>query len=343
MIDAQTGQLVNDPELIGGNLDGTGLPPGGSWSITITYTGLGQIALPWTNQMKTPHFLPVGLGPFTFYVEGKHESSKLDDTTLTFTYTANGQQFPVSAYLTITPVINGPSGFTVKPAGGANGQNINFINQVNGTDGLKAFIPGNPNTAGASFTGSLTVTALNGNPVFIQNYIDAENGANGTKVNGNPVGYTFAAGWIPPEVNVTLIDGKFPVLDTDPRPPNPEYLFDLSVTNDGNTATIKADDSPSMGVNPPNVGHGITLDVLSTWKLWLVWKYPSGIYWPLALINWQANWYAFAVDPNLLTGPVNHIQIPHGVTADANYTRSNDTPDRMLAPVFNQNNQWVAS
>jgi hypothetical protein len=327
---------VNDPELLQGSVVIQGLPAGGTWTLSLGPPP-SKIAL-WKDQMKTAPFTAAD-APGIFYIEGLHESANANDfAQISFTYTPPRMVLTAgSGTVLVTPIINS---FTVTPAGGANGQNINFVNGVDGGNGVQAFIPGPPIVPGASFGGNLTVTALNGNPVLIQNYINAQNGANGTTFKFNPVGYLFAAGTNPPAANLVLIQGTFPVLDTEnPRPATPEYDVHVQVTNDGNTATIKA--KPDTGI-PPNVGQGTFLDVLSTLRLWLVWKYPSGIYYPLAFINWQANFYASAVGNNLFVGPVNKIQVPHGVTAGS-FTPSNATPDRMNAPVFNGNNQWVAA
>ena len=84
------------------------------------------------------------------------------------------------------------------------------------------------------------------------------------------------------------------------------------------------------------------MDVLYTFRLYLLWKYPSGIYYPLAYCEWQANFFAKATGNNQNTGPVNTIYYP-GVEVTVDYQRSNDPPppNLMAPPIFNGNNQWV--
>jgi hypothetical protein len=79
--------------------------------------------------------------------------------------------------------------------------------------------------------------------------------------------------------------------------------------------------------------------------MWLLWRYTNvvggantKVYYPIARDNWQVNWYATSSTGN---GPLDTINITHGVTADATYTRGNTPPDRMAAPIFNNNNSWV--
>jgi len=92
-----------------------------------------------------------------------------------------------------------------------------------------------------------------------------------------------------------------------------------------NTATLQSSDSPATG-GQTNSQAELAIDVQFNFELQLLWKYPSGIYYPLAYVKWQPNFYGTATGNNLNKGPVNTIQVLHGVTADIKPTPNNDTP-----------------
>jgi len=106
--------------------------------------------------------------------------------------------------------------------------------------------------------------------------------------------------------------------------------------------TIQDDDAPIAGLNPPAPGPqaGVTLDQSLYLALWLLWKYPSGIYYPLAYTTWSVDWWADAnaQNPN---GPVNHIVVTNGVRGSQSYQLNNNTPYNMGPDLFNNSNVWV--
>src|SRR5262249_29964705 len=94
----------NDPELIAGSVTGLNLPPGGTWTVTVTSTDAGSAKL-WKDQKKTAAFTSAD-APGGFFVEGTHESPERADITITATYTVPGTPpFTGSAIITVTPVI----------------------------------------------------------------------------------------------------------------------------------------------------------------------------------------------------------------------------------------------
>lgn len=91
--------------------------------------------------------------------------------------------------------------------------------------------------------------------------------------------------------------------------------------------------------------------------MWLLWRYTNtvngaatSVYYPIAKSNWKVDWAAYA-SAGSMAGPIDRISLLHGVTADANYTRTNQPPDTMsptttvngqqVPNTFNQNNSWV--
>jgi hypothetical protein len=67
------------------------------------------------------------------------------------------------------------------------------------------------------------------------------------------------------------------------------------------------------------------------------------VFYFLAYYNWQANFYGTATNNN---PPINTIQVLHGVTADANFTRSNVDPAQNAMDVnriVNGNLNWFAA
>jgi hypothetical protein len=193
---------------------------------------------------------------------------------------------------------------------------------------------------GIQFNAKLTDTNLSGNPVFIQNLTNVDNGVIGPTTNssGQRVGATFDQATNPLGQDFVISaaaqqnGAAFPLLDTPTDTGNPEYPVMASGTsNDGNSATIQAVDSPTLdATNSPL--DGTALDVQYRYKLYLVWKYPSGIYYPLGYYNWWVKWYATASRaPN--SGPVDTIQYPSAVYTDATWIPDNSTPGKMIAPI----------
>jgi hypothetical protein len=306
-----------------------GLPPGGAWSIWWTYSGTGKIAL-WADQKKTAAFTPPG----AFYVEGGHESSALNDVTLEFDYTVGGVKYSASTQITVTPLI---TDFTIKPTLKNGG--VWFTVGNNALQGLTTHWQGSP-TPGAYFGAQLTDTNLSGNPVFIHNLNKIKNGILGpTNFNGNPVGATFVAGTNPASQSVVITaaaqanGAAFPFLDTPTDTGSPEYPL-TSSSNDGNTAIIQSNDSPAVG-STANANSGTAIDVQDSYQLYLVWKYPSGIYYPLAWYLWWVQFYATG------PGPVNNIIVPpSGVGVDVRWFPDNSTPGKMIAPIANNSTAW---
>ena len=58
---------------------------------------------------------------------------------------------------------------------------------------------------------------------------------------------------------------------------------------------------------------------------------------PIALVRWKVN---FLADTNVANLGVSNIVLPHGLTADATYTRGNLPPGAMAPPVALGNINW---
>jgi hypothetical protein len=327
---------VNDPELISGSINSFGLPGGGVWSTSITYSGLGRILL-WVDQKKTVLFNPPG----SFYVEGTHESSALNDVTLEFDYTVGGVKYSRSGQITVTPVIKTFYEYIWNTT-----QNVWFTDangRGGGTDATLGMTTlGVIDPYAVLFHAELIDTSLSGKPVYIMNVLNVENGKQGTKNSaGNPVGATFSQGpgaWLGQSLVITssaIQNGAaFPLLDSTSAT-TPEYPLSYS-SNDGNKATIEAVDSPRI---PPTADpvNGTAIDVQHDMQLYLVWKYPSGIYYPLAYYKWWVAWDAVATN-NI--GPVDRIIIKEGLFTDYTWYPSNATPGKMKGPLANDSVGW---
>jgi hypothetical protein len=311
----------NDPQLLSATLTADPTLGAGTWSITTTYNPPGALIALWTDQKKTAKFFPGGLGTMKFYIEGVHESSALNDVTLTFQYTVgtppNQTIYSASAKITVTPLINS---FTITPAPP---QNINFINGVDATGGMRA---ANGATPGGTFNASVTYTNLPGNLVFIQNFMKIINGYNGTTLNGKPIGYLYAAGSNPGGANLILARGAFfPILDVPAMATIPEYTS-TTLQSDGNTYTIQSNDSPRNSMNTavnnipvPGPQAGVVLDMYYSLNLWLLWKYPATtdgagnpvppVYYPVAVAGWSIEWLANSQNPNGTFNPNGPVMI----------------------------------
>jgi hypothetical protein len=107
---------------------------------------------------------------------------------------------------------------------------------------------------------------------------------------------------------------------------------------------------------------GVRVDVEYTFSLWLMWRYQNlgvgYVYYPLAKVNWQVDFlgHASTSNNNGPVGPINTIDIPHGVTVDPSGPRlTNQPPDTMrwtttvpgnpnpVSNLANGNTNWVAS
>ncbi len=341
---------ANDQDLKQATLTAVGLPAGGTWSSLINTPGNGMIAL-WKDQMKTAPWQlpgPGQQGTFTFYIEGVHESSALNDVKLTFDYTVgnppNQTIYSASASMTITPLIQT---FGVTPnadAGDPSGQNVIFYK---GTDANKGLAANTPSAApGALFKGVALIAAMRGDMAFIQNIMGLDNGHNGTKNNaGARVGWLFANGT---SANWGLKAGNFAVLDINAGDPDQTYAhaFNSQLSPDGNTLTITANDSPITGI-PNNANQGIWEDVQFQARLFLVWRWIQNVggnnvtvFYPLAYTNWQVNFYAKGLGG---IPPIDWILILNGVSSDGSntYKPSNDPPPALdMTKIFNGNNQW---
>ncbi len=319
-----------DPEIQPAVIFNT-LPPGGTYVLNWV-PGDSQVAF-WQDQNKNtawPSSWSYGGQTTTIWLEGTHESASLNDFFMNVTYTWGvGQTSSVDATLTVTPVINS---FTVKDAPR---QNVRFGTITSDiTTGMTAqTLLSRP---GALFDANLTVDNLSGNPVFIQNVMAMQNGANGTTVGGASVGASYLNGTS--KANMTLPNGALPLVDAVPATPRTaEYA--ANINNDGHIATASSNDSP--GLAPPPTAASVTAaDYKLTLKLYLVWKYPSGVYYSLANYDWWTNFYATAAAG---VAPANTVAITHGVTAAPDYSRSNADPVTKTNFFYNNNARWVMS
>lgn len=340
-----------DPDLLQGTVTALNVAGGGTWTRTLTQIG-GQIKL-WTDAKKSAAFTtpPAGQLTATFYIEGFHESVSANDVKLSFKYTVNGNSYTSNNLtITVTPLIQS---FTVTPgldAGDANKQNIIFFNGTDGNQGLAALTP--KLIPGASFKSVVVKTGLTGNLMFIQNVSDAVNGNNGTKKpDGTPVGWLYQdnTGQI-----VTLKHPGYPILDvnTGANDQTAVHNFQSVLSADKTTVTITFDDSPRTltPANPPNPNTGIAVDLLFKARTYVVveWKQVASnsggaaipVFYFLAYDNWQANFWG--TTPKA-TGPITTINVLQGVTADANYTASNQEPPANalnLNRIYNTEFQW---
>jgi hypothetical protein len=358
------GNQFNDPELLPGSVSLNDLN-GGGWAMSITYSGNGRITL-WTDAKKSAEFtIPAGWPGGNFYIEGTHESSKLNDIDLQFTYTINGIKHIADALITVTPLIQ--SFGVATPAG----QSVNFTNGIDGSLGLKA--TDNNGNASAQFKGVLDVHALKANDLaqFIQNIQGENNGDNGTKDNnGKPVGWLYQnlIGWVskPLQVNPqTQQNSQFPLLDVNPTDTAPTYRYannyNLNLAN--SVGTLTAADIPKSG-NPGSYGGppgntGVAVDDTVFFMLYLVWQYnnngPDGktsVYYPIAFTTWNVIFFATAGGANGVKvppygkPPINFIQNKNGVTSQGanNYTPSNEVPSQMVISawtIYNGNVGWA--
>jgi hypothetical protein len=190
----------------------------------------------------------------------------------------------------------------------------------------------------------LVVSAMPGQPQFIQNINDDINGFNGTlDQNRKPVGWLYQnmTGQVD---KPTQPNSVFPLLDVPKNstaPILPGSLYNVA----SEVGTLESGDFPSTG-NPANGNTGIAVDELVLFQLYLVWQFTNNntaIYYPLAYTFWQAEFYATANNNN---PPINNINIPQGVTSNGsnNYAPSNATPGQMFpsaATIADGNLKWV--
>src|ERR1700687_4748505 len=139
---------TTDKDILPYTVCASGVPAGGTWQMFLTQTGKGKVSL-WTDATKKAAFtVPQGVVGFGFSIEGTHESAAAGDISLWFAYTVNGVSYPTNTIaITVTPLINSFAVTPGKDAGDPNGQNIVFVNGINGNQGLKAVTPGGINGA----------------------------------------------------------------------------------------------------------------------------------------------------------------------------------------------------
>ena len=209
-----------DPELKAATITNT-YPSGGMYTLDWSADSDAGISF-WADQQKKQPITP-GLQPETlsnYYVEGDQPSSAQGDVLVFLTYWygyENTESVETIVNLTVTPIVNS---FTLTPGGGANGQNIVFVNGRDGTDGVQAATPGGG--PGISFAANLTITSMPGQPVFVQNVLRIDNGYNETQYNGQPVAVLYTEGNTPPAENLVVM-APLPVLDTDSGSQIPDY------------------------------------------------------------------------------------------------------------------------
>jgi hypothetical protein len=329
---------IPDPELKSATVVNT-CPRGGSYQISTPWDGTTGVITLWKDTQKNNR-QPLSLTDppghsFSFYIEGQRESHQIGDVQLQVTYgwsdpvTQQVTTVTASNSVTVTPVINA---FTLTPAGGG-GQNMAFT-----TKGLQAEIL--PNTPGITFAASVNYTNLPGALTFVQNCTEVDNGYNGTTLgypSYQPAALTYVLGNDPAGAILAIKDGSLPLLDIKVTATDPDYTFDFVINQaDGTTYAIQADDSPytNTGVYDPKA---TAVDLRLAFTTWLVWRYlntvggqPTLVYYPIAWGNWQAVFYATSsAGPN--KGPIDSIIVTRGVTAFADYIRSNATPGTMAA------------
>jgi hypothetical protein len=348
------GNQFNDPELLQASVSLHDLN-GGAWGMSITYSGNGTIKL-WTDAKKSaPFTIPAGWPGGNFYIEGTHESSKLNDIDLQFTYTVNGIKHVADALITVTPLVRQ---FGVSTPVG---QSIHYTNNADGSGGLIAndFV----GAGSAQFKGVLDVHALKANDLaqFIQNVTGYNNAENGTKdKNGNPVGWLYQnmVGWLVKPLNQ---GSTYPLLDVrDATVTAPTYNYILSYQMANGIGTVTDSDKPATGTpagyNGPPGNTGVAVDTHEFFQLFLVWQYnnngPDGmtiIYYPVALTVWNVTFFGTAGQPPAYGAPpINVIQIPQGVNSAGpnGFNFTNQVPDQMVVSsrtIANGNLGWAAA
>src|SRR5262249_46401841 len=148
----------------------------GTYHLYFTNSGTGVIAF-WQDTQKRnamPSSWTDGSLPTNgFFVEGVATSSSINDITIHLDYTVGTSTFHATAQVSVTPIV---TNFTLTVATPPqNGTVINFTNNTNGIEGLKAALLGQGNgdgTAGVTYDASVRRTSVAGALVFVQN-VDA--------------------------------------------------------------------------------------------------------------------------------------------------------------------------
>jgi len=330
MHDAQGNPAV-DPDLLSGTARLTpGINGGGQWQYNVT----GNIAL-WKDQEKTAPFTPTN-APFTFYVEGKHESAAVNDATITFTYTVQNDPdspYSATAKLTVTPLVTATSATPGGPNG--LGPNIFFANTTNGTDGDGSqglATQWGMSNAGISFSATANITSLSGALRFIQDLTSLNNGPNADSPNGAI--YKDGSG-----KNYVITDGKgFPVLDVQPGDALPELLTptDNVVTDNQGVTTETAGTNDNPSNEPPNAGNVVQMDLRIEFDIYLMWKFTNSnnidpvTYYPLQKASWQVNFYAGGLEG---PAPMTEIDDRNGVTVIRAWQASSSAPNMDISRV----------
>jgi hypothetical protein len=323
----------------------------GTVSFTVTSTGgTGRIRF-WKEQTKDHEFTNADLannhtGTATFFVEGAHESDRVDDFTVTVTWTSQTGIVEVKkGTVTVTPII---TKFTATPAPSPNITfNYNWLHggllgeqnvPPTGYMGLNAHgvDPNDPTkkVPGIAFSAEVITGGQFWTVEYVQDLMKIENGVN----SGTGKGVTFKDNRFPPEFfGPTPGSGlHIPGLDTH-RNDSIFYSDYLGPDPNGTTqpiangVRIQSTDIPSTGA--ASYGGAVALDdckwvnlidMRETFRTYVAVGYSDGSIWSIAYHDWWANFYAdtWAQD----RGPT-QIEDPNGVKRlTATFVRSNQNP-----------------
>jgi hypothetical protein len=312
-----------DPQLVPMTITWSGAN-GGTISVNDVRYGTGELKF-WSDAKKTSHMdsfpVQVNSGSKTIYVEGVHESLSVGDVSVELTYTdGNGVTVIWDGLETVTPVLDE---FTATPAPNPN----IYVDTLNPPPpGSVGLIAAKYDAAGRLIQAGMTLRAHAFTPDlgigFVQNVVDAENGAN----NGGP-GFAYTTNprgtWYPslyyvpnPHLSPPL---TFPALDSPSMDPLSQLTEDVMFEGDHWITTV---DAPEIWAGHDNNMLEL-IDFRLSFKTYVVATYNDGSLYPLAYTTWQVNFYA---DEWLPPIGVSHILDPNGVTSTETFTRSNEDP-----------------
>jgi hypothetical protein len=336
MVNTQTGQPIDDPELIQATVTfgPIGQMPPNSLAVGATYTGDGRVRL-WNNDQKGTTYTGGMMfqGNSTFYIEGTQQSSSVNDVTINarWTWADNTGQHTVSTSqpVTVTPIT------VALGVGPKNPPQVTFVN-IPGPAGLNSGTQSGPNMPlnsganGATFGATVTRSGVGGNARFIQNVYDIYNNGQGGVV------YTVASGLNPRSLNVG--NAQLPLLDMvdQAQPPLPDYQSPnfAYTTNTADTQQLYDTDTPAFRI--ANIGQAQTIDFGIDFQLYLIWRYPDNSIWTLGYVLWDVTFQANLVN-GVLTIPNTSV-----VAADANFTLDHGDVAALTAPTFNSSFQGLA-